>query len=134
MLMKKCFTLLMAALIVSVAAQNARADEIVYKSLGMGWMTDDMVTQLLDWQPVTYQVEIMQAEDDSPFYRVVSPYGKAFADEIEKVNNKILTPEQYDSEGKCYIDIDASDPDNVIFHKTMTGFDLGTGEVFIGVN
>ena len=42
MLMKKCFTLLMAALIVSVAAQNARADEIVYKSLGMGWMTDDM--------------------------------------------------------------------------------------------
>ena len=70
MLMKKCFTLLMAALIVSVAAQNARADEIVYKSLGMGWMTDDMVTQLLDWQPVTYQVEIMQAEDDSPFYQI----------------------------------------------------------------
>lgn len=130
--MKKCFTL--AAAIVAMTAQNVSAEEIEYKTLGMGWMTDDMITQLLNWEPVTYQVEIQQAEDDSPFYRVIAPYGQAFADAIEAVNNKILAPEQFDSEGKCYIDIDASDPDDVIFHKTMTGFDLGEGELFIGVN
>ena len=125
MFMKKCFTLLIAAFTAFITVQNAAADEIVYKSLGMGWMTDDMITDLLDWQPVTYQVEIQQAQYDSQFYRVVAPYGKAFADAVEAVNGKILTPEQYDSEGKCYIDIDATDPENVIFHKTMTGFDIG---------
>ena len=134
MFMIKCFTLLIAAFTAFITVQNAAADEIVYKSLGMGWMTDDMITDLLDWQPVTYQVEIQQAQDDSQFYRVVAPYGKAFADAVEAVNGKILTPEQYDSEGKCYIDIDATDPENVIFHKTMTGFDIGSGEVFIGIN
>ena len=109
-------------------------EEIVYKSLGMGWMTDDIITDLLDWQPVTYQVEILQAEDDSPYYRVVAPYGKNFADAVEEINGKTLSEDQYDSEGKCYIDIDATDPDNVIFHKTMTGFDIGAGEVFICIN
>ena len=73
MFMKKCFTLLIAAFTAFITVQNAAADEIVYKSLGMGWMTDDMITDLLDWQPVTYQVEIQQAQDDSQFYRVVAP-------------------------------------------------------------
>ncbi len=132
--MKKCFTLTAAAAIVAMAAQSVSAEEIEYKTLGMGWMTDDMITQMLDWEPVTYKVEIQQAEDNSALYRVIAPYGQAFADAVEAINNKILTPDQFDSEGKCYIDIDATDPDDVIFHKTMTGFDIGAGELFIGVN
>lgn len=146
MFMKKLFLLPMLVFALASCSDDDKNDpnnpnepdepavEITFKSLGKGWMTDDMITELLDWQPVTYQVEIQQADDDSPFYRVIAPYGKAFADAVEEVNGKILTPEQYDSQGKCYIDIDATDPDNVIFHKTMTGFNLGTGEVFIGIN
>ncbi len=132
--MKKCFTLLLVAAISAMASQHVSGDEIAYKSLGMGWMTDDMITDLLDWQPVTYQVEIQQAEDDSPLYRVIAPYGAAFAAAVEEVNGKVLTPDQYDSEGTRFIDIDATDPDDVIFHKTLAGFDIGAGEVFIGVN
>lgn len=132
--MKKCITISLMAAAVVMAAQNVCAEEVEYKPIGTGWMTDDMITQLLDWEPVTYKVEIQQAEDDSPLYRVIAPYGQAFAEAVAAVNNKALTPEQYDSEGVCYIDIDATDPDDVIFHKTMTGFDLGSGEVFIGIN
>ena len=132
--MKKCISLSFMIAVAAMTAQGVFADEVEYKPIGTGWMTDDMITDLLNWEPVTYQVEIQQAEDDSPLYRVIAPYGKAFAEAIEAVNNKSLTPDQYDSEGKCYIDIDATDPDDVIFHKTMTGFDIGSGEVFIGVN
>lgn len=131
--MKK-FYIFLLVMAVLTAASSASAAEIVYKSLGTGYMTDDMITQLLDRQPVTYPVEIQQADDDSPFYRVIAPYGKAFADAMAAVNNLALTDDQFDSEGKCFIDIDASDPDNVIFHKTMTGFDIGAGEIFIGIN
>lgn len=138
--MKKLFFISLLAMVLAACSDNndgpqpPEEEAIVYKSLGMGWMTDDMITDLLDLKPVTYQVEILQAEDDSPLYRVVAPYGKAFAQAMEDVNGKVLTEDQYDSEGKCYIDIDASDPDDVIFHKTMTGFDIGAGELFIGIN
>lgn len=137
--MKKLFLFSLLAVVLAACSDKDdnnqdQIEEIEYESLGMGWMTDDMITDLLDWKPVTYQVEILQAKDKSPFYRVVAPYGKAFAEALEEVNGKVLTEDQYDSEGKCYIDIDATDPDNVIFHKTMTGFDIGAGEVFIGIN
>lgn len=132
--MKKCFTLLFALFIAAMATQQLSAAETEFTSLGMGWMTDDMITDLMDWKPVTYQVEILQATDDPTHYRVMAPYGKTFAEAMEMVNNKVLTPEQYDSEGVKFIDIDASNPDDVIFHKTMTGFNLGSGEIFIGVN
>lgn len=105
-----------------------------YASIGTGYMTDDMITGLLDLDPVTYQVEIQQATDGTAYYRVMAPYGKTFAQALEDNCNKVLTPEQYDSEGKCFIDIDATNPDDVIFHKTMTGVNIGSGELFIGVN
>lgn len=130
--MKKIFTLLFVFGVMSTQTY-AQSSTPEYTSLGIGYMTDDMVTGMLDCDPVTYPVEILQA-GDTPYYRVMAPYGKAFATAMYEVNNRVLTPEQYDADGKCYIDIDASDPENVIFHKTMTGCDLGAGEFFIGIN
>lgn len=118
---------------ICMAADEGQS-EITYKSIGQGWMTDDMVTGWYGYLPVTYAVEIQQAQDDSPFYRVIAPYGQAFADAMKKVNNVALKAGQYDSEGKCYIDIDATDPNNAIFHKTMTGCNWGDGEMYIGIN
>ncbi len=129
--MKKLFLLLSVALMSCLCINAA---ELTYKSLGMGQMTDDMLTQLKDCQPVTYAVEIQQAEDGSEHYRVIAPYGKAFAEAMAKTNGITLTTAQYDAEGKCYIDIDATNHDDVIFHKTMTGCDFGDGEIFIGIN
>lgn len=104
-----------------------------YKSLGMGYMTDDMICPLYSLPSVTYQVEIQQSEEDPNFYRVIAPYGKNFATEVNKILTTPLTESEYDAEGKCYIDIDATDPDNVYFAKTMTGCDWGNGELFIGI-
>lgn len=129
--MKKLFLLSIISFLTCIGAS---ADAVTYKSIGTGLMTDDMITGLIDCQPVTYAVEIEQAEDGSDHYRVLAPYGKSFADAMEKTNNKVLTPEQYDAEGKCFIEIDATNHDDVIFHKTMTGCDLGSGEMFIGIN
>lgn len=112
----------------------AASAEIAYKPIGTGYMTDDMITQLLDCHPVTYEVEILQAEDDSPYYRVMAPYGEAFAQALEQTAGLALSDGQYDGAGVCHIDIDASNPDDVIFHKTMTGVDFGSGEIFIGIN
>ena len=106
-----------------------------YKSIGTGIMTDDMLTGLLDVQPVSYNVEIQQSVADPNFYRVMAPYGKAFVEAMEKVNNMTFSAEQYDSEGVCYIDICATDPNDVYFPATKTGIVIdGIGDLYIGIN
>ncbi len=104
-----------------------------YKSLGMGYMTDDMICPLYSLQPVTYQVEIQQSEEDANFYRVIAPYGATFAAEVNKQLSTPLKDTEYDVDGKCYIDIDATNPDDVYFAKTMVGCNWGAGEMFIGI-
>lgn len=105
-----------------------------WKSLGMGSMTDDMVAPWYQMEPVTYSVEILQSESAPTQYRVMAPYGQAFADAMKKQNNYTLTDTKYDKAGVKYIDIDASNPDDVIFHKTMIGCDWGEGEMYIGIS
>ena len=105
-----------------------------WKSLGMGSMTDDMVAPWYQMEPVTYSVEILQSESAPTQYRVMAPYGQAFADAMKKQNNYTLTDSKYDKAGVKYIDIDASNPDDVIFHKTMIGCDWGEGEMYIGIS
>lgn len=132
--MKKTFTLSLIALFAIVFGFSARAEELTYKSIGEGHMTEDMITYLLNCNPITYKVTIEQATDGSAHYRVLAPYGKNFATALENTCGKVLTEAQYDAEGKCFIEIDATNPDDVIFHKTMTGCDYGFGELFIGIN
>ena len=105
-----------------------------YKSLGTGTMTDDMVAPLYSYQPVTYAVEIEQNVDNPDFYRILTPYGQAFADAMLDVNGVTLRDGQYDKDGKCAIDICVSDPDDVYFAVTPTGCDWGSGEMSIGIN
>lgn len=104
-----------------------------WKSLGMGSMTDDMVAPWYQYEPVTYAVEILQSESAPTQYRVKAPYGQAFADAMAAKNNVELTDAQYDKAGEKFIEIDASNPDDVIFHKTMIGCNWGDGEMYIGI-
>ena len=55
------------------------APEGEWTSLGMGLMTDDMVTHLFKFRPRTWEVEILQSDEDPNFYRVVAPYGEKVA-------------------------------------------------------
>lgn len=117
-----------------VKAPAKEAAEITdWKSLGMGSMTDDMVAPWYQYEPVTYAVEILQSESAPTQYRVKAPYGQAFADAMKTKNNVTLTDAQYDKAGEKFIEIDASNPDDVIFHKTMIGCNWGDGEMYIGI-
>ncbi len=104
-----------------------------WKSLGMGSMTDDMLAPWYQYEPVSYAVEILQSESTPTQYRVLAPYGQAFADAMRSKNNVALKDTQYDKAGAKFIDIDASNPDDVIFRKTMTGCNWGEGEMYIGI-
>jgi len=104
-----------------------------YKSLGTGSMTDDMVTGWYQYQPVTYPVEIQQSVENPNYYRVIAPYGPAFAEAMLKTNNVTLKADQYDSESKYVWDIDVTNPDDVYFPKTMIGCNFGSGPMYIGI-
>ena len=104
-----------------------------YKSLGTGLYTDDMLLPTFGYAPMTWEVEIQQSVEDPNFYRVISPYGKAFADAMLATNNVELAETQYDSAGTTQLDIDATDPDDVYFAKTMLGLDWGYGQAYIGI-
>lgn len=135
--MKKLFTLIMMlCAVTAMSAQNQHSWPTgEYKSLGTGSMTDAMLTELHQYLPVTYDVEIQQSVEDPNFYRVIAPYGQAFADAMKAVNNVTLKPGQYDSEGVKVLDIDATDPEDVYFAKTMTGctWHEEDGELYIGI-
>lgn len=120
-----------AALVAKANEHNFPTGE--YKSLGKGLYTDDMLLPAFGYEPMTWEVEIQQSTEDPNFYRVISPYGKAFADAMLATNNVQLTETQYDSAGTTKLDIDASDPNNVYFAKTMIGLDWNYGPVYIGI-
>lgn len=120
-----------AAIVAKANEHNFPTGE--YKSLGKGLYTDDMLLPAFGYEPMTWEVEIQQSTEDPNFYRVISPYGKAFADAMLATNNVQLTESQYDSAGTTKLDIDASDPNNVYFAKTMIGLDWNYGPVYIGI-
>jgi hypothetical protein len=118
------------------SAVQAKAHEVPtgeYTSLGQGLMTDDMVAPWFQYAPVTYPVEIQQSVEDPNFYRVIAPYGQGFADAMRSINNLAMTSGDYDSEAKCVLNIDATNPDDVYFPKTSIGCDWGYGEMYIGI-
>ncbi|MGM9843145.1 MAG: hypothetical protein ACI30S_02855 [Muribaculaceae bacterium] len=104
-----------------------------YWSIGNGYMTDDMIAPLYGLDPVTYIVEVQQCAQNQNYYRIIAPYGRTFAEEICKQLGEPLNEREFDYKGVCYIDIDATNPDDVYFGKTMTGCDWGYGEMYIGI-
>ncbi len=122
-----------AAAVVAKASEEHNFPTGEYKSLGKGLYTDDMLLPTFGYEPMTWEVEIQQSVEDPNFYRVISPYGKAFADAMLATNNVELKDTQYDKEGTTKLDIDATDPDDVYFAKTMIGLDWGYGQAYIGI-
>lgn len=122
-----------AAAVVAKANEEHNFPTGEYKSLGKGLYTDDMLLPTFGYEPMTWEVEIQQSVEDPNFYRVISPYGKAFADAMLATNNVELADTQYDKEGTTKLDIDATDPNDVYFAKTMIGLDWGYGQAYIGI-
>ncbi len=107
--------------------------ELHFVDIGEGLYTDAMLTEWYRLQPVTYKVRVQAPETGEPYYRIIAPYGQAFADAMLEVNNIALKDTEYDKEGSAVLEIDVSDPDNVYFPKTFINANWGEGDIYIGI-
>ena len=90
----------------------------VFKSLGMAQYTDDLVSYMFGLDPVTYEVEVEESQDNPGKYRLVNPYGAAYP---------YNEAGDYDAENDYYLVIDATDPDYVNIYPGELGADWGYG-------
>lgn len=86
-------------------------------NLGIGQYTDAFIAPLFGEEALTYDVEILEKEDEPGLYRVMNPYSNSvypFADDDC-------------AEDGLFIEIDATDPDGVLLNQQSLGFDWGYG-------
>lgn len=114
-------------------APSKTPPELPFVDIGEGLFTDAMLTEWYKLAPVTYKVRIQAPETGEPFYRIIAPYGQAFADAMLEVNGIRLKDTEYDKAGTAVLDIDVTDPDNVYFPKTYINADWGSGPIYIGI-
>lgn len=94
-----------------------------WKSLGKGIYTDNLICNIFNGlEPVSYEVEIQEKEDQAGYYRMVNPYGEAYPYNEEG---------DYDPDTNYYIEIDATNPNCVMIPYQETGFDWGYGMLMI---
>lgn len=93
----------------------------VFKSLGMGLYTDDIVGPMFSAPCVTYEVEIQESEENPGKYRLVNPYGEAYP------HNE---PGDWDDSQDYYLTIHAENPDQVYFDMQPLGLDWGMGMMY----
>lgn len=90
----------------------------VFKSLGKATYTDDIVGPLFEADPVTYEVEIEESQDNPGKYRLKNPYGEVYPYNEEG---------DWDAENDYYLVIDATDPEYVTIGEQDLGVDWGYG-------
>ncbi|WP_302591020.1 hypothetical protein [uncultured Muribaculum sp.] len=88
--------------------------------LGTGKYTDGFLTSLFGMEPVVQDVEIDYNLGTKGLYRIVNPYGDGtpYVEEGEVDPNDIR-----------YMEIDASNPKNVVIEPFNSGLDWGYGEM-----
>lgn len=92
----------------------------VFKSLGMGLYTEDLIFGLFEGlENVTYEVEIEESVDNPGKYRLVNPYGESYP---------YNEPGDWDDTQDHYLVIMAQNPEQVYIPLQGLGFDWGYGE------
>jgi hypothetical protein len=109
--MKKLYTIALCALTVAMATAkptNIKPSTITdWKSIGTCEFTEDILSNLTDHLPKTYDVKVEESESHPGYYRIVNPYGKN-TPIYGKINNYVL-----DSSADHYLYINAMDPEAV---------------------
>lgn len=90
----------------------------VFKSLGMGTYTEDILTTFFDVPNLTYEVEIEESAENPGKYRLVNPYGKAYP---------YNEPGDWDDSNDYFLTVHAENPDCVYIEAQPLGFDWGYG-------
>lgn len=89
-----------------------------WQSLGTGYYTDDVIAPLVKVQPLTYQVEILENENNPGIYRVMNPYSNS----VYPLAEDDAAPEG------LFIEVNAQDTEGVYIQYQSLGFDWGVGE------
>ncbi|MCM1020678.1 MAG: hypothetical protein NC343_00925 [Muribaculum sp.] len=91
-----------------------------WASLGTGKYTDGFLTSLFGMEPVVQDVEIQYNLGTEGLYRIVNPYGDG---------TPYVEPGEVAPDDIRYMEIDASNPKNVVIEPFATGLDWGYGEI-----
>ena len=98
---------------------NAADPNEGWKVLGMAKYTDDFMASLFNGvEPVAYNVELQENEEQAGLYRLVNPYGEAYP---------YNEPGDWDPSKNYYIEINAVDPAGVYIETQEIGSDWGYG-------
>lgn len=98
-----------------------------WQSIGKGYYTDDILSSGWGLPPVTYEVEILEHDENPGLYRLVNPYNnKVYPAEYtqlfaEELGNS-LAPEGYN------LEVNAMDVEGVYIQPQALGLDFGDGE------
>ena len=103
---------------VATAEYTTTKNPEVFKSLGKATYTDDIVGPLFEADPVTYEVEVEESQDNPGKYRLKNPYG-----EVYPYNE----PGDWDDTQDYYLVIDATDPKYVSIGVQDLGLNWGYG-------
>lgn len=106
----------------------AAAVEHQWESMGLGQMTDDILTGLFSSiTPYNVELEMEKDELNPGYYRIVDPYSlrNPYYDQLAG-----LRPEGDNASGR-YIVINATDPDNVIIEPSNIGLFYQGEELFV---
>lgn len=93
-----------------------------WATLGTGQYREDLLTTFYSVENLVYEVEIEYSVVNDGLYRLVYPYGEAYAYNDEG---------DYDTDVTYYLTIDASDPDYVWVYESEQGLDWGYGNLLI---
>lgn len=98
-----------------------------WQSIGKGYYTDDILSSGWSLPPVTYEVEILEHDENPGLYRLVNPYNnkvypaeyvQAFAEEL----GNSLAPEGYN------LEVNAMDAEGVYIQFQSLGLNFDDGE------
>lgn len=98
-----------------------------WQSIGTGYYTDDILSSGWGLPPVTYEVEVLENNENPGLYRLVNPYNnKVYPAEYvqvfaEQLGNS-LAPEGYN------LEVNAMDVEGVYIQPQALGLDFGDGE------
>lgn len=135
--MKKLYAYALAVAAACAAAPTAGAtvSDVPegWEYAGTGSYTDDAVANFLMFGSLTYDVEFIRNVENPSLYRIVAPYGPAYAAKFEEEIGKALNETQYDANSEHYLEFDITDPADVKMPNCTTGCSWGYGEIQIGV-
>ena len=107
-----------------------------WNDLGECTFTDPFISQgLYSGLPkLTYNVHIEESGDTPGLYRLVAPYGSAFAQAWLAGTGEELPAEAYDSADELYLEIHAEDPEKVYILPQIIGVTLDADGVMMCMN